>query len=104
MNSYAKNKLTDDELFSQMRCARSSLLFSWSFTKLWMTSLILFAGHESISLTLGWILLELARHPEMQTRLRAEIRETEAAIRVRGDTHFTGTDFEAMPYAMAVIT
>ena len=62
-----------------------------------------FAGHESISPTPGWILLEPARHPEIQTRLRAEIRETEAAIRARGGTQFTGTDFEAMSYAMAVI-
>jgi hypothetical protein len=39
----------------------------------------------------------------MQSRLRVEIRETEAAIRARGDTQFTMADFDAMPYTTAVI-
>ena len=47
--------------------------------------------------------MELARHPKMQSRLRAEIRETEAAIHARGDTQFTMADFDAMPYTTAVI-
>ena len=47
--------------------------------------------------------MELARRPEMQSRLRVEIRETEAAIRARGDTQFTVADFDVMPYTTAVI-
>lgn len=39
----------------------------------------------------------------MQSRLRGEIRETEAAIQARGDTQFTMADFDAMPYTSAVI-
>lgn len=68
-----------------------------------ITSTILFAGHETTSNSLSWILLELARHPKVQSRLRAEIRDTEAAIRARGDTQFTTADFDAMPYTTAVI-
>ena len=68
-----------------------------------ITSTILLAGHETTSNSLSWTLLELARHPKMQSRLRAEIRETEAAIRARGDTQFTVADFDAMPYTTAVI-
>lgn len=68
-----------------------------------MTSTILLAGHETTSNSLSWILLELARHPKMQSRLRDEIRETEAAVRARGDTQFTMADFDAMPYTVAVI-
>ena len=64
---------------------------------------MLFAGHETTSHSLTWILLELARHPKMQSRLRTEIRETEGAIRARGDTLFTIADFDAMPYTAAVI-
>ena len=52
---------------------------------------------------MSWILLELARHPEMQSKLRAEIRKMEAAIRARDDAQFTIGDFDAMPYLTAVI-
>ncbi|KAF8141145.1 cytochrome P450 [Boletus edulis] len=84
MDTEAKNKLTEEELLAQM-CT------------------ILLAGHETTSNSLSWILLELARHPKMQSRLRTEIRETEAAIRARGDTQFTMADFDAMPFTSAVI-
>jgi len=39
----------------------------------------------------------------MQTRLRAEIWETEANIRARGDSEFTISDFETMTYTNAFI-
>lgn len=39
----------------------------------------------------------------MQSRLRGEIRATEAAIRARGDIQFTMAEFDAMPYTTAVI-
>ncbi|KAI9568845.1 cytochrome P450 [Boletus coccyginus] len=84
MDMEARNRLTEEELLAQMRT-------------------ILFAGHETTSNSLSWILLELARHPKMQSRLRGEVREMEAAIRARGDTQFTMADFDAMPYTSAVI-
>ncbi|KAG1836808.1 cytochrome P450 [Suillus subalutaceus] len=62
----AKAKLTEEELFAQMRT-------------------IIFAGHETTSNTVSWALLELARHPEIQSRLREEIWETESGCaRTRG--------------------
>ncbi|KAG1751043.1 cytochrome P450 [Suillus lakei] len=84
MDTDAKAKLTEEELFAQMRT-------------------ILLAGHETTANTVSWALLELARHPEMQSRLRAEIWETEDAIQVRGDVNFTIADFDAMPYTTAVM-
>ena len=39
----------------------------------------------------------------MQSKLRAEIRRMEAAIRACGDAQFTIGDFDAMPYMTAVI-
>ncbi|OAX38351.1 cytochrome P450 [Rhizopogon vinicolor AM-OR11-026] len=84
MDANAKAKLTEEELLAQMRT-------------------ILIAGHETTSNTISWALLELARQPEIQSRLRAEIRETEAAVHARGDADFTIADFDAMPYTTAVI-
>ncbi|KAG0708519.1 cytochrome P450, partial [Suillus ampliporus] len=84
MDADAKAKLTEEELFAQMRS-------------------ILFAGHETTSNTVSFALLELARHPEIQSRLRAEIWETEATVHARGDVDFTIADFDAMPYTTAVM-
>ncbi|KAG2347348.1 cytochrome P450 [Suillus weaverae] len=84
MDADAKVKLTEEELYAQMRT-------------------ILFAGHETTSNTVSWALLELARQPKIQSRLRAEIWETEAAMHARGDVNFTIADFEAMPYTTAVM-
>ncbi|KAI6124692.1 cytochrome P450 [Pisolithus croceorrhizus] len=84
MDAEAKNKLSDEELYSQMR-------------------VILFAGHETTSNTIGWTLLELARKPEIQSTLRSEIRQHESAIHARGDTRFTASDLENMPYLNAVV-
>ncbi|KAG1820586.1 cytochrome P450 [Suillus subaureus] len=84
MDTNAKAKLTEEELFAQMRT-------------------ILAAGHETTSNTISWALLELARWPDIQSRLRAEIWETEATVHARGDVNFTIADFDAMPYTAAVI-
>ncbi|KAL9711697.1 hypothetical protein Ac2012v2_004769 [Leucoagaricus gongylophorus] len=80
----AETKLTDEELLAQMRT-------------------ILLAGHETSATTLCWVILELARHPDVQERLRKEIRETEAAIRARGGSDFTASDLDGMPYLNAVL-
>ncbi|KAI6007584.1 cytochrome P450 [Pisolithus orientalis] len=85
MDAEAKNRLSDEELYSQMR-------------------VILFAGHETTSNTIGWTLLELARKPEMQSRLRSEIRQHESVIHARGDTQFTASDLDDMPYLNAMET
>ncbi|KAI6100556.1 cytochrome P450 [Pisolithus sp. B1] len=84
MDAEAKHKLSDEELYSQMR-------------------IILIAGQESTSHTINWTLLELARKPEIQSRLRSEIRQQESVIHARGDAQFTASDLDNMPYLNAVI-
>ena len=64
---------------------------------------ILLAGHETSATSLCWVLLEVARHKEVQDKLRAEIRATEAAIFSRGDKDFTAADFDSMAYMTAVL-
>ncbi|KIO10415.1 hypothetical protein M404DRAFT_129975 [Pisolithus tinctorius Marx 270] len=83
MDAEAKNKLNDEELYSLMRA-------------------ILLSGHETTSNTINFTLLELARNPEIQSRLRAEIRQQESIIRARGDTQFTVSDLDKMSYLNAV--
>lgn len=61
------------------------------------------AGQETTSNTIAWALLEFARYPDVQRRLRNEIHAMERTIRQRGDTGFTVADFEAMPYLQATI-
>lgn len=61
---------------------------------------VLLAGHETTTNSLGFLLLELARNPGMQTRLRQEICDRKVANRGR---EFTVADFETMPYMQAVV-
>ncbi|KAI6111308.1 cytochrome P450 [Pisolithus sp. B1] len=67
------------------------------------TCVILFAGHETTSNTIGWTLLELARKLETQSRFRLEIRQHESAIHTRGNTQLTASDLENMPFLNAVV-
>ena len=50
-------------------------------------------------MTLG--LWELAKHRDVQEKLRTEINETLAKIKARGDVNFTVNDFESMSYLVA---
>ncbi|KAF8557928.1 cytochrome P450 [Imleria badia] len=84
MDANAKIKLTDEELLSQMRT-------------------LLIAGHETTATSISFILLELARSPQVQSRLRDEIRKTEAAVYARGDSQLEVQDVDAMSYLNAVI-
>ncbi len=63
----------------------------------------MFAGHESTATTLSWTFLELAKHHEVQNRLRAEIRKKERVVFNRGDTEFSVQDLDTMPYLTAVV-
>ncbi|KZT27190.1 cytochrome P450 [Neolentinus lepideus HHB14362 ss-1] len=80
----SKHRLTEEELYAEM-------------------SIILFAGHDTTSNTLAWALWELAKHPEIQDRVRKEIREREADIRARGAPEFTLADIESLPYFQAFL-
>lgn len=64
---------------------------------------ILLAGHETSATSLCWVLLEIAKHPDVQKKLREEIRAMEQAIHARGDVDFTAADLDGMPYLSAVI-
>ncbi|KAJ3821195.1 cytochrome P450 [Lentinula raphanica] len=75
------SRLTDEEMLAQMRT-------------------LLLAGHETSSTSLVWCILEVARHPEVQTKLREEIRATERKLNGRD---FTANDFDNMPYMAAVL-
>jgi hypothetical protein len=48
-------------------------------------------------------LLELAKQPNIQHKLRKEIRRTEASIKARGGRDFEMKDLDGMHYLMAVI-
>ena len=53
-------------------------------------------------LQLAFTLWELAKHPNIQEKLRAEVNETLVKVKARGDAEFTANDFETMPYLVAV--
>ncbi|KAF8058710.1 cytochrome P450 [Lyophyllum atratum] len=64
---------------------------------------VILAGHETTANTFSWMLLELARQPEVQTRLRDEIRSMERTLQSRGDSGYTTADLDSMPYLNAVL-
>lgn len=63
------------------------------------------AGHETTANTLTWAIVELCKHPELQTKLRNEIRKMERKIKERGDSAFSAQDFDGpgMRYLTAVV-
>ncbi|KAF8520692.1 cytochrome P450 [Gautieria morchelliformis] len=79
-----KRRLGEDEVLSQI-----------------MTLTI--AGHETTSNTLGWILFELSKHPDVQEKLRDEIRATRAKANDREDKRLQISDLESMQYAKSVM-
>lgn len=64
---------------------------------------MLLAGFETTATSLTWTLLELALHPDVQDKLRREIHQKERDVKARGDTQFSASDFEDMPYLTAVL-
>ncbi|KAK1227410.1 hypothetical protein PQX77_009595 [Marasmius sp. AFHP31] len=81
-----KNRLSEEELYAQM--------------------LVMFiAGHETTANSLSWSLLELARHPQVQDRLRKEIHDKERQIASEGrsGSGFTAADLDSLPYLNAVL-
>eukprot|EP01063_Lacrimia_lanifica_P016111 TRINITY_DN22726_c0_g1_i1.p1 TRINITY_DN22726_c0_g1~~TRINITY_DN22726_c0_g1_i1.p1 ORF type:complete len:469 (+),score=148.68 TRINITY_DN22726_c0_g1_i1:59-1465(+) len=63
--------------------------------------IFLLAGHDTTAISLSWILLELARHPEVQQKARAEAAAILAA-KPAGEG-VTSEDLEKLPYISAVI-
>jgi cytochrome P450 len=62
---------------------------------------LIIAGHDTTSNTLSWILWELAKNPDAQSRLREEIKSMRS--KKTGDVAFTVTDYDNMPFLNAVI-
>ncbi|CAH1271280.1 CYP4F12 [Branchiostoma lanceolatum] len=57
------------------------------------------AGQETTSTGLSWLLLELSRHPDVQDRLRSEVR----AVLPGDDTPVTWELLDQIPYLMWVV-
>ncbi|KAF8963608.1 cytochrome P450 [Flammula alnicola] len=64
---------------------------------------LLLAGYETTATSLTWAMLEIARHSDVQEKLRREIRQKQQEIQARGETEFSQSDFDAMPYLTAVL-
>lgn len=60
-------------------------------------------GHDTTSLTLSWLLWELAKAPEYQSKMREEIRAIRARVVQRGDTELSISDFDSMILTTAAI-
>lgn len=58
---------------------------------------------ETTGNTIAFLLYELARHPDVQDRLRSEIQETLTKARARGDDDLTVADMDNMKYALSVV-
>lgn len=100
-----KSRIDKDELYSQLRFVRflcCYVVITCSRVEQACRTVML-AGYETTSNSLSWTLYELATHPDIQTRLRSEIVNTQGRVRARGDKFFTLTDFDDMPLTTAVI-
>ncbi|GAA5932238.1 cytochrome P450 [Sporobolomyces koalae] len=79
----AKAKMTPEELRGQL-------------------TTFLLAGHETTSTSLTWTLWTLSRHPEMQAKLRAEIRDARKTAQDNGLDEIESDELNALPYLDAV--
>lgn len=62
---------------------------------------LMFAGHDTTALALSWLLLELAYHPESQSKIREEIKS--ARCNKGAGEEFNPTDLEGMTFTNAAI-
>ena len=56
---------------------------------------------EATSNTISLLFHELARHPEIQEKVRDEIFDTLAEVQMRGQSDLTFADMERMAYGLA---
>ncbi|KAF9647279.1 cytochrome P450 [Thelephora ganbajun] len=78
------SSMSDDEIVAQVRG-------------------LMLAGHETTAKSLTFAIWELAKHPEFQEKLRAEICGALEMVRARGGVNFDVNDFGNMPHLVAVI-
>ncbi|KAK0458900.1 cytochrome P450 [Desarmillaria tabescens] len=81
MKEKASQGLTDEEMLAAMQT-------------------IMGAGHETTATALTWTLYELAKKPDLQVKLRHEVKDMEKVI---GGADFSVANFESMPYLQAVM-
>jgi cytochrome P450 len=65
-----------------------------------VNSTLLFAGHETTTMTLAWCFYEIARNPRCQERVRAEIATMRAK---KGGEMLSATDLDSMTYTLATL-
>jgi cytochrome P450 len=61
------------------------------------------AGHETTASTVAWAIYELARNPEYQTLVRAEIKATREQAATRGDNDLLISDLDSMKYLLSLM-
>lgn len=97
MNAEAEDRLPESEVVGQVK---SVLSISFSFSCLRaIYSLFISAGQDTTSHALSRILDQLAHNPELQTKLRKEIREAREA---NGRENFDYDTLISLPYLDAV--
>ncbi|GAA6010303.1 hypothetical protein JCM11491_006257 [Sporobolomyces phaffii] len=79
----AKAKMTAEELRGQL-------------------TTFLLAGHETTSTSLTWTLWTLSRYPDVQSKLRAEIRQARKDAKEHGLDEIESDDLNALPYLDAI--
>ena len=67
-----------------------------------MHSALLLAGQETSASTLVWFLLEIARHPESQERVREEVGAMFRRIDASG-AELSTADLDSMTYTQAAL-
>lgn len=61
------------------------------------------AGQETTASTLTWAFYELSRHPDVQTRVREEIKATRPQAAQRGHGELAIADLDSMHNLLAVM-
>jgi hypothetical protein len=97
-----RTRLETWELIPQMRFVCTSMLLSTDRSN-YNNRTILLAGHETAAMALTWALYEISKNPNVQNRMREEIRKMESVIQARGDSEIRAIDLESMRYITAVI-
>lgn len=64
---------------------------------------MLLAGHETSSTTLTWLLWRISSLPEVQNRLRAEVRQGRRKAIDAGKEEITSDALDTLPYLDAVV-
>jgi len=100
-----KNGTSRKDLLSLLVKANSSMRPDWRLSDEEIVAqirTIMFAGHDTMTKTLTFVLWELSKNRRVQENLRTEIMEKLGEIRARGDSDFSVNDFDSMPYLLAV--